>query len=117
MGFSYSGVATAEAGYSNQTGYLTFTLVRSWNDTPPSTVTTTSNPWETTPGNTGLVLQVPITAAGPITWGTNLSQEVIGRANWIGIYAVTNTTQYFLMTNATTAGPRLNLKVNGVRLR
>lgn len=115
-GFSYKGYATGSA-----TGNLIFYLVRSWADNPPtvSPLTTNLPPlnlWESSPG---ITLTVPI-AAGIVSWGTNLSKELLGGANWIGIYAVTNTISTLSVTNLANTvdqGANLNIKVNGVRLR
>ena len=115
-GFSYCGYAT---GTSN--GNLIFYLVRSWWDNTPTVSALTTNmpplnAWEQTPS---IILTVPI-SAGIVSWGTNLSKEVLGGANWIGIYAVTNTISTLSVTNLANTvgqGANLNIKVNGVRLR
>lgn len=123
-GFSYAGYVTAAAGWSNQTGAIQFTMLRSWSDTAPL-VTTNRCDWET---NSFFCIYIPITGPGLITYGTNLTQEVIGRANWLGIYAITNSCAFLSVTNrvpTSTAinswclgnGAALNTKVQGVRLR
>ena len=115
-GFYYGGYATGTG-----TGSLVFYLVRSWWDNPPTVSASTTNlpplnAWEQTPS---IILTVP-TTAGVISWGTNLSKELLGGANWIGIYAVTNTLSTLPVTNLVSTpgqGAGLNIKVPYVRLR
>jgi hypothetical protein len=122
--FTYQGYASALAGQSNQTGYIEFGFVRSWVDGPP-VVKTNRNDWE---NSAAFTARVPINGAGLVTFGTNITKEMLQGANWLGIYYATNNTPYYSVTNSTPAnsatnslclgqGAAINAKVQGVRLR
>jgi hypothetical protein len=79
---------------SNST--VTVSLVRSMAMNPPAVMFNTNGQmtqcdWETpSNGIAPLVLTIPISGTNAITWSTNLDRAQIGGANWVGIYAITN---------------------------
>jgi hypothetical protein len=88
-------------------------LVRSWAGNPPgvqygsnalTTCVGTSllyTDWETWSNSSALALTIPVnyTKTNWITWGTNLDNNWLGGANWLGIACISNAATFSFMTN------------------
>jgi hypothetical protein len=78
------------------------TLVRSAVGNPPavawgtnawsgSSLAMVQNDWESpSNGVTPIVLTIPVQGTNLFNWFTNLNDTLIGEANWIGVYSITN---------------------------
>jgi len=77
LGFWFS---CAGASSTNQT--LTIGLCRAGADRPPRTTD-----WETSPQWS---LTLTTSGTNQVVWCTNLDARVVGLANWLGIYSITN---------------------------
>jgi hypothetical protein len=87
-GFYFSGYST-----TNTNSTVTVTLVKGWGSTP------TLYTYDATGTNVNginfetvatITLAIPIVGSGVQGWSTNLDRTLIGPANWVGIYSVTN---------------------------
>jgi hypothetical protein len=86
-GFYFSGLTTA----SNANGTIVFQLVRAKSYSKPTYATSNFSDFETLPSLT-LTVPVPLGTNVPVTWMTNLDENYLKCATFVGIYSMTNTT-------------------------